>query len=212
MRLVHRRGWGWRMDSLALAAVIFAFLCGPALGQQIRVSPSPIASSQPTSVDEPYSYPKIILGMGVVIGLIFVLKWGAGKVAPGMNPKSGKSISILSRLPMGPKQQLMLIKVGRRVILVGNSGGQMNSLCQITDPDELAQLIGQVEGEKTPVPISGPFASLFKKREKEFEPSREEIERAEPTEEDDQIAQLARRELLGLTERVRGLSKEMNGV
>jgi hypothetical protein len=69
--------------------------------------------------------------------------------------------------------------------------------------------VGQCESEKAVPALTG-FGSLFKKREREFEPNAREIAEVSEPEEDEQLAQLARRELLGLSERVRGLSKEMN--
>jgi flagellar biosynthetic protein FliO len=198
-----------RMDSLLLVAFILIAISIPVGAQEIRLH-ADAATSQPTSADEPYSYSKIILAMGVVVGLIFALKWGAAKMAPGTAPRSAKSMSVLSRMPLGPKQQLILVKVGRRAVLVGNSGAQMNALCEISDPDELAHLVGQSEAEKSPVPL-GAFAQLFKKREREFEPRAKEIVETTPTDEEEQVAQLARRELLGLSQRIRGLSEEMNG-
>jgi flagellar biogenesis protein FliO len=192
----------------AMTVFIFFVLCVPAQSQEIRIHSQP-STSQPTAIEEPYSYPKIILAMGLVVGLILLLKWGTTKVAPGISAKSGKAMSVLSRLPIGPKQQLILIKVGRRAVLVGHAGAQMNPLCEITDADELAHLVGQSETEKSN-PALGGFASLFKRREREFEPTPREIAQVSEPEEDEQLAQLARSELLGLSERVRGLSKEMN--
>lgn len=199
-----------RLIPLAALTVILLLANVQASAQVIQSHPE-VATSQPAVVDEPYSYPKIMLAMGLVVGLIFACKWGASKVSPSLNQKNGKSLSVLSRLAVGPKQQLLLVKVGRRAILVGHSAGAMNPLCEITDADELAHLVGQAEAEKAPAPING-FAALFKKREKEFEPNSREIVSVNAPEEDQDLAQLARRELLGLTERVRGLSKEMNGL
>ena len=196
--------------SLFMGLILLFSTTISAFAQEIHLH-APTAASQPTAVDEPYSYPKILLAMGLVVGLIFALKWAAAKVAPSVLPKSGKAMSVLSRLPIGPKQQLVLVKVGRRAVLIGHAGAQMNPLCEITDADELAHLIGQSETEKSAAPL-GNFASLFKKREREFEPTDREIAQASEPEQDEQLAQLARRELLGLTERVRGLSQEMNGV
>jgi flagellar biogenesis protein FliO len=198
----------WRFVLPGLTVFILVALSVPAHGQEIRMH-SQSSTSQPAAIDEPYSYPKIILAMCLVVGLILLLKWGTTKVAPGISPKSGKAMSVLSRLSIGPKQQLILIKVGRRAVLVGHAGAQMNPLCEITDADELAHLVGQSETEKSN-PALGGFASLFKRREGEFEPTSREIAHVSEPEEDEQLAQLARSELLGLSERVRGLSKEMN--
>lgn len=174
------------------------------------------ATSQPTAMDEPYSYPKILLAMILVVGLIFALKWGAGKFVPSVAGKTTKAISVLSRLPLGPKQQLMLVRVGTRAVLVASSATQMNPLCEITDADELAQLIGQVEAERTPAPVLGTFANLFKKNQDDFEPTQQDaaLDRREDVEEDqqeDQLVGAARQELTGLAQRVRLLSRNLSG-
>jgi flagellar biogenesis protein FliO len=198
------------MDLPVWAAIIIMATSLPLFGQEIHLrDDTSAATTQPAAVDEPYSYPKILLAMSAVVGLIFALKWGAGKLNPGLTTRSAGTMSVLSRLPMGPKQQLILVKVGRRAVLVGQAGGQMSSLCEITDADELAHLVGQAQGEKT---VSAGFASLFKKQQNDFEPNRREISQITETREDEELALEARRELLGLTERVRGLSKEINGV
>jgi hypothetical protein len=57
-------------------------------------------------------------------------------------------VQVLSRTVLSPKQQLMLVRVGRRLIVVADSGGQMAPLSEITDPDEVAALVGQVKDEK----------------------------------------------------------------
>ena len=203
-----------------VVAMMVLLLAGSAFGQVIRAHSIVSASAtQPVvTIDEPYSYPKIILAMGAVIGVIFALKWGAGKLMPGTVVRSGRSMSVLSRLAIGPRQQLMLVKVGRRAVLLANSSSQTNCLCEITDADELAHLIGQVEGEKGAVPARGAFASFFKKREEEFEPTRQDVslesgrvshESAELGPEDDRLVGAACDELSGLAKRVRALSKNL---
>ena len=194
--------------AVIMGVALFVFTSASGLAQEIQIH-SQVAASKPTAMDDPYSYPKILLAMAFVLGLIFALKWGTAKVAPGISLKSNKAISVLSRLPIGPRQQLILVKVGRRAVLVGHAGVHMNPICEITDADELAHLIGQSETEKSPLPLGG-FASLFKKREREFEPTAREIAQESEPQEDEHLAQLARHELLGLSERVRGLSREMN--
>ncbi|HWB52769.1 MAG TPA: flagellar biosynthetic protein FliO [Tepidisphaeraceae bacterium] len=193
---------------------ILLISCVPSHAQEFHfTSNSPVATSQPAAVDDPYSYPKILIAMGLVISLILALKWGATKFAPGIAARQGKSISVLSRLSVGPKQHLLLVRIGRRAVLVGNSGTQMSPLCEISDADELAHLVGQVESEKSVVAVGGKFASLFKKREQDFEPEAE-VPALEQNESpaDEQMAQTVRRELLGLTERVRGMSKDLTGL
>jgi hypothetical protein len=104
--------------------------------------------------------------------------------------------------------------VGRRLIVVGDSGSQMNPLCQITDPDEVAELVGQLRDEKTCAP-SRAFGAMFGRSRQEFEPpdqspasASSELREAEA---DEAPVASAREELSGLRERVRLLAEQFKG-
>ena len=58
------------------------------------------------------------------------------------------AVQLLSRTVLSPKQHVMLLRVGRRLVVIGDSGGQMSALSEITDPDEVAALVGQIRDEK----------------------------------------------------------------
>src|SRR4029077_6101766 len=82
------------------------------------------------------------------------------------------AVQVLSRSPLTPRQQVVLLKVGRRVLVVADNGSQMNSLCQITDPDEVAGLVGQLRSEKGSGAGqgagAGAFGGLFGRSRKSF--------------------------------------------
>jgi len=146
-----------------------------------------------------------------VIVLIFVLR-GMGRFFFPSATSRGQSrvVEVLSRSPLAPKQQVMLLRVGRRVIVVGDSGTQMNTLCEISDPDEVAGLVGQLREEKTAAAAA--FSSLFGRFNRRFGSDEERIEadaaselRDEPEE---ALASSPQGELDGLRERVRMLAEQ----
>jgi flagellar biogenesis protein FliO len=174
-----------------IAAMLGLAFASPAAAQLTKTKQS--ATTQPVTVTEGTSSTlRIATSLGAVIALIFVLRWGA----KFLNVKTlGKSeaISVLGRCGIGPRQQLVLVHVGKRVVLIGNGGGQMNTLCEIDDEQEVAQLVSGAS-EKTEKTA---FASVFKKEQEKFDIEEE----PEP-----QIG-LARQELRDLMSKVKGLSK-----
>ncbi len=54
-------------------------------------------------------------------------------------------LQVLGRYPVGRGQTLVLLKLDRRILLVcqsvGAKGGGMRTLCEVTDPDEVASLL-----------------------------------------------------------------------
>ena len=76
----------------------------------------------------------------VVLGLIFALAVGraSGFSRHGRAGEARGVVRVLSRTPVTPKQQVLLVQVGRRVLVVADNGTQMNPLSEITDPDEVA--------------------------------------------------------------------------
>lgn len=52
-------------------------------------------------------------------------------------------LRIVARTPIGPKQQLMLVKLGRRLVLLGLSPERINALTTVEDADQVALLLGE---------------------------------------------------------------------
>src|SRR5689334_15726150 len=62
------------------------------------------------------------LALVIVILAIFVSHWVWKKLGmPGVSGRGGV-LQVVSRLSVSPKQQILLIRVGKRLVLVGNSG------------------------------------------------------------------------------------------
>ena len=54
-------------------------------------------------------------------------------------------LQVLARFPIGRGQHLVLLQLGRRIVLVHQAKTGMTSLSEVSDPDEVAQLLARVE-------------------------------------------------------------------
>lgn len=92
---------------------------------------------------------RLMAAMGIVLALILLARWGAQKLMPGTRPNAPGPISVVSRTVIGPRQQLLLIRVGGKLLLVSDSAGTMSRLTEITDADEIAILLGSTSRPAT---------------------------------------------------------------
>ncbi len=90
---------------------------------------------------------QVISALAVVLGLIVTLRTvllrGSKSIAGGGRPSG--VLEILARYPVARGQHLVLLKIARRILLVHQSGQEMKTLSEMTDPDEVAALLARVE-------------------------------------------------------------------
>ena len=174
---------------------------------------------QATTAGSQLDWPRVLISLGLVIGLIVVMRLAMKKwLGVGGVGGAGRSVKVLGRTMLGPRQQVLLIQVGRRVVVTADSGGQLSALAQITDPDEVASLIGAVESPVVEGAPSGVFARMFGAARQPFGGG--DLDSVDDTPApipaggvdaivgDDREVDAARGELAGLMERVRGLSRQ----
>jgi flagellar biogenesis protein FliO len=157
--------------------------------------------------------PRVLTALGIVVGLAVLLRFLARWLFPGVAAaRSSAAVRVLSRSVITPKQQVLLVQVGRRVIVVGDTGAQMSPLAEITNEQEIAELVAQIGSERG---ASGrAFGSLFGRARENFDPPAEtpSEEPAKPIEET-APARLgfasASRQIGELTRRIRSLSEHL---
>jgi flagellar biosynthetic protein FliO len=192
----------------------------PAVEKVIRRSnDSAPTTRQSTATKAPtFDTQRVILSLGLVLALILVLRWASQKLfGKQIGGRASRAVQVLSRNPISPKQQLLVVQVGRRLVVVGDSGQQMNTLCEITDPDEMAALIGQLHEEKRDA-SPNPFGAIFGRAGSAFDKSDavEPQRSLDVSDEDDgsepvglpSDEQVTRDELHGLMDKVRGMSRQ----
>jgi flagellar biogenesis protein FliO len=189
--------------------------------EQGNLPPSTTAGGKLTAADSsstPLDFHRVAISLVIVLALVFLCRWGARYLFPSASVgRSSQVMKVISRSVIAPKQQLLLIQVGRRLVLVGDCGMQMNALAEITDPDEVAGLLGQLRANSAADPTrqsktSNPFGNLLGRAQSQFDDL--PVPAVSDTDEDgdDFIAagvEGTRGELEGLTDKIRMLSKQL---
>lgn len=89
-----------------------------------------------------------------VIALIWVVRYmirrsrgdyAGSRILAGARAPSGVT-SVLARYPIARGQQVLLLEVGRRIIVVHQGEGALGTLSEITDADEVADLKARISG------------------------------------------------------------------
>ncbi|MCA9286286.1 MAG: flagellar biosynthetic protein FliO [Phycisphaerales bacterium] len=96
------------------------------------------------------------------LALVLALAWvvlslmrrTTGPLAGGRRPSG--VMQVLARYPVGRGQSVLLLQVGRRVLCVHQAAGVMRTLADISDRDEVADLVARVES-----PSSSAFVALL---------------------------------------------------
>src|SRR5207247_732470 len=102
---------------------------------------------------------RVAIAMAIVIGAIFVLRWVGRRFFGIASVGDGGVVKVLSRSTIGPRQQVLLMQVGKRMLVVANSGVGMNTLCEVTDEQEVASLVS--EAQRPVIDRAKSFRSLF---------------------------------------------------
>ncbi len=113
------------MRALAFLALLVAL---PALAAE------PSASMSGTDMGAQLS--KLLLGLLLVVGLIFLLAWLLRRVQQ-MNPRGTQVIKLVSSQALGPRERLVLVHVGSEQVLIGLSAGRITPLHVLKEPVHL---------------------------------------------------------------------------
>jgi len=88
--------------------------------------------------------------LSIVLCLMLGIYFLARKWMPSIRVADSRAINVVARSAITPKHQAALIQVGRRFVLVGISGEQMSTLCEVTNPEEVADLTTRVGLTQSP--------------------------------------------------------------
>lgn len=113
------------MRALAFLALLVAL---PALAAE------PAASMSSTDMGAQLS--KLLLGLLLVVGLIFLLAWLLRRVQQ-INPRGTQAIKLVSSQALGPRERLVLVQVGSEQVLIGLSAGRITPLHVLKEPVHL---------------------------------------------------------------------------
>jgi flagellar biogenesis protein FliO len=112
-------------------------------GAAIRLAP-PDATEGRRLPQFPGASPATILGsLGAVVGLFLIVAWVMRRGAPkgsGLLPR--EVVEVLGRTALVGRQQLQLLRLGSKLVLVSVSPTAVESVAEVTDPAEVDRLTG----------------------------------------------------------------------
>lgn len=117
-----------RREPIPLRPPSHAFQAGPA--------------GQPSAANGPRTLISVLGSLGAVLGLFFLLAWALRRNAsgaPGILPN--EALEVLGRAPLAGRQQVHLVRLGSKLVLVSVSQAGIEPLSEVTEPDEVQRLV-----------------------------------------------------------------------
>lgn len=105
---------------------------------------------------------KMAASLAVALGLFLVVAWLMRRAAPrGSQTLPDEVVEMLGRSPLAGRQQVQLLRVGRKLVLVAVAQGKAETLTEITDPEEVDRLAGLCR-KSHPHSASEAFRQVFR--------------------------------------------------
>jgi flagellar biogenesis protein FliO len=114
-----------------------------------------------------------------VLALIGVAAVLLKRFMPGKTLLTGAGVlDVVARLSLSPKQTVVLVKMGKRLVLLGTSGDRITPLSEVTDPEQVAILLGEAASESTSSMTSA-FAQSIKRESMAYHSEEEDFDESE---------------------------------
>ena len=85
----------------------------------------------------------VVSSLGVVLGLFLVVAWAMRRATPGQGGLvPGEVVEVLGKAPLASRQQVYLIRLGSKLVLLSVTPAGAEALSEVTDPDEVQRLTG----------------------------------------------------------------------
>lgn len=109
----------------------------------------------------------VLSSLAVVLGLFFITAWFLKRNLPkGMTLLPGEVLEQLGRTPLAGKQQMYLVRVGHKLLLLVVTPHGAETLTEITDPAEVDRLCGLCRQNATHGPTAE-FRAVLRQFERE---------------------------------------------
>ncbi|GEM_PF-3517967 len=147
-----------------------------------------------------------ITALGVVIGLIIAMRLILNKIS-GRAVLGGRTgvVEVLSRTSISPRNQVMLLRLGQRIIVVSEGPNGVRTLANLDDPNEVAGLLTHINSSK-PGSITQSFNQQLSRADTQMDdPAGFTAEHG--ADEDEHLVDKTRNELSNLLSRIRSMSK-----
>jgi len=110
--------------------------------------------AEPVAMTASQDYFKVILTLGFVVGLIFACAWLIRRMSGGVGVNQ-KHIQVLSVMPLGTREKLMIIRASTEYLLIGVTPNGIQTLHRFDEPIDL-------NGPAQPSPFADRLKGLLK--------------------------------------------------
>jgi flagellar biogenesis protein FliO len=101
------------------------------------------------------------LALAFVLVLLFITAWCLKRATPrSLQPLPIETVQVLGNAPLHGKQHLRLIRLGQRLLLLAVSETTTQTLTEVTDPNEVQQLLELCQ-IRSPQSVSQAFETLL---------------------------------------------------
>ncbi len=146
---------------VAAVMIVAVVSCASAQGQASRPASRPAATTQAGTSDISdrlvgssenrqvgsgrqdiwTQWGRTLAALALVVVLIIVARFMLKRFGPVSGARGAGVLDVLARTSVSSRHQLLLVRVGRRIVLVAQAPTSMTAISEITDPDEAAALI-----------------------------------------------------------------------
>jgi flagellar biogenesis protein FliO len=104
---------------------------------------SPAGESSANGRGELPSVVTVAGSLAVVLGIFFLVAWGMRRATPARSTVlPGEVLEVLGRAPLAQRQQVSLVRCGKKLLLISTTPTGAETLTEITDPLEVDRLAG----------------------------------------------------------------------
>lgn len=154
---------------------------------------------------------KSLLPLLIVLVLIGAMAALVKRYAPQRlraNLAGGGVIDMIARQHLTPKQSVALLKIGRRIVVVGMTPDRITRLDTIEDSEEVAELIGRA-GSSRPDSLSSSFQREVLKQVAVYDPSADGKGKTKARDTRESVYTGAREQVQGLLKRVQTMTRAL---
>lgn len=104
----------------------------------------------------------VVVSLGFVLALFLGLAWVFRKTQPrSLARLPTEVVQVLGRSNLAPRQQMYVVRFGSRLLLISQQPGHTQTLCEITDDEEVDRLAGFCESN-SPTSVSQSFTEVVR--------------------------------------------------
>lgn len=108
----------------------------------VRRSSASVPAGRPADRETPW-YRSGVGALAIVLVVVAGGYWLVRRYLPSVRTTGSSALRVVARTSVTPKHHLALVQLGRRFVLVGVSGDRLQTLSEVTETQEVAEVAAQ---------------------------------------------------------------------